>query len=231
MKSVFLFVIGLVLMAWLSGCGEQEVVQDIVTAYPDQTTLVLENDYVRAVEFSLQPGEKLPLHAGGPRVVYALSDYTIRWTEGGEVSEKSWKEGNVHWHSAIDHAVKNTGDTEAVYLVVTRKETPLPEVEGYDLAQDASQMDAEHASVLLDNEHVRVIRIDLPAGEKQQEHHGVYRLVYALNDYNTTYTSDKMGTKEFAGRKGTAHWHEPDAHAVENTGETTAMYVLFEFKK
>jgi hypothetical protein len=30
---------------------------------------------------------------------------------------------------------------------------------------------------------------------------------------------------------GDAHWHLPEAHAVENVGETPARYLIFTFKR
>jgi hypothetical protein len=100
--------------------------------------VIFDNDYVRAVEFILKPGDNLPLHKGHPRIVYVLSDYKIKWTEGDKTSEKEWKKVNVHWHDAIEHAIENTGDKDAHFIVVARKKTALPETGEYDLSRDAS---------------------------------------------------------------------------------------------
>jgi quercetin dioxygenase-like cupin family protein len=232
MKSVHALLITLAALILIWGCTQQqEVVEDIVAAYPDHTDVVLDNDYVKAVEFTLQPGDKLPMHEGRPRAVFALSDYAIRWTEGGEISEKTWQQGDVHWHEDTNHAIENIGDTEARYLVVARKDSVLPSDEGYELASDASQVDTLHSSLLLDNEFVRVIEVSLPAGASQPMHDGINRLVYSLSDYTITYTSGNMRSNEVQTAAGTAHWHNADEHAVENTGETDAHWVIFEFKK
>jgi quercetin dioxygenase-like cupin family protein len=82
--------------------------------------VVLDTDAVRAVEVTLEPGTSTERHSGGHRVVYALSDYTVQWTEGdAEPVEASWSEGQAHWHGAVDHEVENVGDSPARYLVVT----------------------------------------------------------------------------------------------------------------
>ncbi len=214
------------------GCAQQgQAIEDIVAAYPDHAKVVFENDYVKAVEFTLQPGDKLPLHKSGPRAIYSLSDYKIKWTEGGLVSEKEWQKGNTHWHNVIAHAVENIGDTDANYLVVARKKMALPETGIYEISQDASQLDSEHANIILNNKHVRIIEVKLAAGESQPIHPGINRLIYPLTSYHIQYSSDKMGTKDVKIEAGDAHWHEADEHVVDNMGETEAHYLILAFKK
>jgi quercetin dioxygenase-like cupin family protein len=210
---------------------KEEPIADIVAAAPETAQLIFENDYVRAVEFKLQPGESLPLHKGGPRVVYALSDYRIMWTEGAQSLEKEWLRGQAHWHDAIDHAVENIGASEARYLVLTRHGAELPATGEYDLDKDAASAAEAHAQMVFDNEHVRVIEVKIPAGEAQPLHHGLNRLIYSLSDYAIKYTSDRMAEKEAAFAAGDAHWHGADEHAVANTGDTEAHFLIFEFKK
>jgi quercetin dioxygenase-like cupin family protein len=233
MKQINTFIIGLATILLIGGCGqrEEEPLEDIVAAYPDNAKIVFDNAYVQAVEFMLKPGEKLPLHKGGARVLYSLSDYTIKWNEGGQVSEKKWQKGDVHWHDAVAHAVENIGETDADYLVVTRKTTALPETGDYDLAQDASQIDTAHAYIVFENEQVRIIEVQLAANESQPEHNGINRMIYALTNYHIQYSSDTLGTKETKMKAGDAHWHPADKHAVTNIGETAAHYLIFEFKK
>ena len=151
--------------------------------------------------------------------------------EGDRQTEKEWTKGQVHWHDAAQHAVENIGKTEAEYLVVSRKDSGLPPIEGDEASPAPSELPAEHASVVFENDQVRVMEVKLPSGKEQPMHSGGYRLIYALTAYDTKDSSDKTGTKESAAKVGTAHWHGPDKHAVENTGKTSANYLIFEFKK
>ena len=231
MKLALSLVLAALLMFACTPKKEEEVVADIVAAAPDMARLIFENDFVRAVEFSLQPGQALPMHQGGPRVVYSLSDYRIMWTEGPQSVEKEWLRGEAHWHEAIDHAVENIGDTEARYLVVTRHDAELPEAGEYDLDKDAAAADEAHSRMVFDNDHVRIIEVMIPAGEAQPLHHGLNRLIYSLSDYTIRYTSDRMAEKETAFAAGDAHWHGADEHAVANIGETDAHFLIFAFKK
>lgn len=209
----------------------EEVTEDAVVATLQHAEPIFENDYVKAIRFTLKPGGKLPTHEGAGRAIYSLSDYRIKWMEGDRQTEKKWKKGQVHWHDAAQHAVENIGNTRAEYLVVTRKEAVLPPLEGHEASPAPSELPAEHASVVFENDQVRVMEVKLPSGEKQPAHLGGHRLIYALTTYDTQYSSGETGTKESAVKAGTAHWHGPDKHAVENTGKTSANYLIFEFKK
>ena len=233
MKLTILITICLGIILFVGGCGQQQekITEDTVTSQTTTETVQFENDYVKMVEFILKPGAIIPLHKGQPRAIYALSDYKIKWTEGDQVSEKEWKKGDVHWHDAIEHAVENIGDTDASYIVVTRKEMALPEAGNYAIAEDASQLDSEHANSIFENEHICMIEVKLAAGESQPMHHGVNRLIYSLTSYQIEYTSDQMDTKSMKIEAGDIHWHTADKHAVENNGETLAHYLIFEFKQ
>ena len=227
----------LLIPALFLGCGadepreaEVEVVRDIVAAAPEMASVVFENEYVRAILFRLQPGDELPEHAGHGRAVYSLSDYRIHWTEAGESSEKEWRAGQAHWHDALDHAVSNIGESEAVFLVVARKDASLPATADYHVDHDAASTEAGHAHLVVENEHVRITDVTLPPGAAQTPHHGLNRLVYSLSDYSIRYTSDRLDDVEGSFASGEAHWHEADEHAVENIGTTEARFVIFQFK-
>ncbi|MEZ5985429.1 MAG: hypothetical protein R3B94_05725 [Hyphomonas sp.] len=85
--------------------------------------LVFEDENYRVVHVHLAPGESQPVHDGGWRAIYSLTDYEIGWQEGDkpEVS-KQWSDGQVHWHGLGSHRAVNTGNTPAEWLVVTLKQ-------------------------------------------------------------------------------------------------------------
>lgn len=93
---------------------------------PDGATheVPLENDRVTVHRIALEPGASLPPHYGYPRIVYALSDYTLTFVDpdSDTRTEQSFSEGDLHDHEAGRHAVENTGDRRAEYLVVAFKQ-------------------------------------------------------------------------------------------------------------
>jgi quercetin dioxygenase-like cupin family protein len=233
MRLISFIIISFAVMLLILSCGEQQqkAIEDITTKYPENAKVIFENDYVRIVEFMLKPGDKLPQHKGNPRAVYALSDFKISWTEGDETSEKEWQKGDAHWHNSIEHSIENIGDKDANFIVISRKEMSLPEMSKDDLSQDASAIDPQHSNIIFENEHVRIIKMNIPPQESQSMHHGINRLIYALTDYRIKYISDKTETQDTQITAGSAHWHSADKHAVENAGTTPAQYLIFAFKK
>jgi len=233
MRQLSFVAISLAVIFLILSCTKQkqEVIEDITVIYPDNAKVIFDNDYVKAIEFMLKPGDSLPLHKGDPRAIFALSDYKIKWTEDNETSEKEWTKGDVHWHNALEHAIENTGDTEANFLVVARKQASLPETGEYEISHDASEIDTDFSKIAFENEYVRIIETNIPPQAAQSKHHGINRLIYALTDYHIQYTSDKSETKNTQFVAGNAHWHGADEHTVENIGTSPAQYIIFAFKK
>lgn len=195
-------------------------------------TTVLENPYVRVKKMTLTPGADQPLHEGGPRVVYSLTDYKMRWREGeDEPMEKSWSAGDVHWHDAGTHAVTNIGESQAVFLVAMRTDQELPACdEEKALNNDVNKVSPDKAEVLFENEHAKVTKVTLEAGAEIPQHTGANRVIYALSDYSINFASDKEGTGEHSFEAGEAHWHEACTHSLSNTGKTTAEFLVIAFK-
>ena len=91
---------------------------------PDGATheVPLANDDFTVHHIALEPGASLPSHYGYPRIVYALSEYTRFVDPDTDArTERSFAEGDLHDHGAGMHAVENTGDQRAEYLVVAFK--------------------------------------------------------------------------------------------------------------
>ena len=185
------------------------------------------NDYVSVSRVTLAPGEELPMHSGKARVVYSLSDYTIRWTEDGETEEKVWREGDVHAHEGLEHAMKNTGNTIADLLIVARSDAALPASEN---AADAATVPGGYAAVIAELEDARVLRVALPSGAEQPLHAGAPRIVYSLNDYSVVFKTPDDDGRDVDLSTGSVHWHEAGPHAVLNSGDDTARFVIFAFQ-
>jgi len=202
-------------------------VADIVAANPEAVRIALENDYVRVLRFDLEPEASLPPHEGGRRVIYAVTDYEIEWTEAGmEATQRSWKRGDVHPHEAGIHSVRNGGTTTASFVVFERLEAPLPAAE--DQAETASLPTGTRS--LLEEPGIEVLEVELQPGDAQEMHPGGWRSIYALTDYTIEWREgDEVSERMWSA--GDAHWHEPGPHAASNVGDTAARWIVVTFER
>jgi quercetin dioxygenase-like cupin family protein len=205
-------------------------VADIASAAPEHVSVALDNEWVRALRFSLEPGAQLPLHGGGDRVVYSLSDYTIEWAEGDEApTEMTWTAGKAHWHAGRAHAVRNIGSSVAEFLVVERRgaELPAEALTASDTA--AAPPSPEHGRIVLENDALRVIELTLPPGESTGRHWGGHRVIFALSDYTVRWMEGDADPVEMSWSEGEAHWHQSGDHEVENIGDSPARFLVVTF--
>jgi quercetin dioxygenase-like cupin family protein len=186
------------------------------------------NDYAQVARVTLPPGAAMPRHDGPARTIYSLSDYTLRWTEGETTTRVDWREGQVHSHEAIEHALENIGNTIADFLVVSRTSTPLSG--GFE-RDDAAAVAGGYAALVAELDGVRVLRVALPPGARQPMHGGAPRLVYALNDLDLKFVGADGTVETKAHASGSVHWHEAGEHAAENVGRETARFVIFAFRE
>lgn len=218
---------------FLTACGTGDKNQSTAEpAVKEVEPLVLyENAYAEVVKVTLAPNEALAAHEGGDRLIYSLSDYSISWTEQGQdEGVKSWKKGDVHVHAAGQHAAVNTGNSTAEWLAFVRKSTDLPDCGDNILENDVNSVAEEVATILFENDDFRVTEVRLQPSEKVPMHSGVNRVIYALSDYQVSYESDTEGIMEKAFQAGDVHWHEACMHAVENIGQSEAVYLVVAYK-
>lgn len=102
--------------------GDQSLAKDVNSVAGDFAKQLFDNDQFRVTEVKLPVKEAIPSHDGINRIIYSLSDYTLRYqSDKTEPYEKSFKNGEAHWHISGEHAFQNTGSTEAHFLVVAFK--------------------------------------------------------------------------------------------------------------
>ena len=224
-KAVLIAVVALAI-----SCGPADqpaavtVQDDIVKAAQDRARLLLENDHLSAVMFTLPPQSELPMHRGGDRVVYSLSDYKLQFRpEAGEPVVRDFRQGEAHWHTAGAHAIRNVGATNAEYLVVTRKgANPTAGV-----TSNLAELKPEQARVILENQDAKVIDVSLKPGEAQPMHKGAARLIYSMTPLNLKFAS-AAGKSESAYSAGEVHYHPGGDHQVANVSKEPARYIIFE---
>jgi quinol monooxygenase YgiN/quercetin dioxygenase-like cupin family protein len=96
--------------------------QDPVPIYPNNYKVLLDNDHVRVLEFSLKKGAKENFHAHPAAVTYVLNPFKIRFTfPDGSMRIREAKAGEVFFGETLIHASENIGETDARGVLVEMK--------------------------------------------------------------------------------------------------------------
>ena len=199
------------------------------TSTPKQERLVFQNDFVKVYEVSIAPGEKLPPHESGNRMIYSLTSYTLRYVWGDRSTLERRSTGDIHFHPAGVHAEENAGPTKVSFLIIERSATPLPatEVTGNDMAR----VSPFNTSVVFDREMAKVFEVKLGPRDAVGMHLGLHRLVYGLTDYDLKITTPDGKEARERGKKGSCRWHSAGLHQVENNTANPARILVFAFKR
>jgi quinol monooxygenase YgiN/quercetin dioxygenase-like cupin family protein len=99
--------------------------QDPVPVYPENYTVLQENERVRVLDFKLRKGAKENFHSHPAAVTYVLSPFKIRFTfPDGTTRIREATAGDVFFGEALTHASENIGDTDAHGILVELKGPP-----------------------------------------------------------------------------------------------------------
>lgn len=93
---------------------------DIVKSSPGQARVLMENEHVRVVEYSVKPGEKDVWHTHPPRSSYVVSGGKVKvYSENGEPKISEVKAGATSWAGqGAKHYVENIGNTD-IKIILT----------------------------------------------------------------------------------------------------------------
>ncbi len=96
---------------------------DVVKVSPDKYRILLENEYVRVVEYSIKPGEKDNPHTHPRKTSYILSGGTLRvYPENEKAFDYEEVEGVTEWaDKTAKHYVENIGKTTITILLTEIK--------------------------------------------------------------------------------------------------------------
>ena len=96
---------------------------DALTASPDNFKLLLENEHVRVLEYTLQPGKRDLWHTHPPKVSYVVTGGSLRiTTEDGKSFLFEDVAGTATWTGTVGrHFVENVGKTPVRVVLVEVK--------------------------------------------------------------------------------------------------------------
>ena len=98
------------------------MVNDAVVVAPDAYKVLLENDKGRVLEDRLAPGANTEMHSHPAVVGVDLSNAKFKFTfPDGQNMKIDMEAGQAVYLYAVDHAIENTGTTEANAILVELK--------------------------------------------------------------------------------------------------------------
>jgi hypothetical protein len=122
MKTLWAFLLGVLLTALFLFGIETGVAQDPVKAHPEMFKVLLENERVRVIDDLVPAGAKVSMHSHPEYVVYPLSSYRMKFIfPDGSSRIVDIQEGTARYVPGMIHAEENVGTTDAHALLVEIK--------------------------------------------------------------------------------------------------------------
>ena len=205
--------------------------QDVVKIAPAGIVKVeYDNAQVRVLRFTEPPGSKLAMHSHPAYVTVALTSDVSRYTfPGGKSSEEKTTAGQAGFSEPVTHASVNIGDTPSDAFMVELKTKPAGTV--LTGAGDMVKLNPDACKVEVDNEYVRVTRVNLPPHGKLAMHSHVSPnvVIYLTGGPGRTTTADGK-SEEATIPPGTVRFNQPAEHSNENLGDKPIEAVVIELK-
>jgi quercetin dioxygenase-like cupin family protein len=231
-----LTVVALAVLA-LTAMAQQAQAPVAITAEPHHH-LVVENQYVRAFAFSVNPGDTTLMHKHERDYLgIFIGDSTGTNTkEGAQPTPATFKDGDVKFAAAgVVHAVAGTGNNpvrNATIELLQPTTNPKACTESCTVSIPCDSADKSKCvtgSKAYSADQWTVTIFTLPAGARYAEHtHAGPYLTIALADADVTMNVKGKSSKAHE-KTGDIQWHEPETHAVTNTGKTPAKVAVLEF--
>lgn len=186
---------------------------------PAQITERLNNEQVRVIVATLQPHTPSIARTGHAtnRVLIYLDDGAMTREESGKTARIEFRRGDVRWRPASGaYTSENVSDHPIRILEVDLKGPPKGQAPATKL--DPVAVDPTHFKVLLDNDHVRVLRVHYGPRETSKNHEHVFnRVILYLND-------------QANGKADEVRLGPPRIHVEENASDQPADAIAVELK-
>jgi hypothetical protein len=95
---------------------------DPTVTNPQHYKVIFENEKVRVLEYTDQPGDRTTPHAHPDSVMYTLSSFRRRLVSGEVQREVELESGTVGWLPAQQHHGENIGETPTHVVFVELKD-------------------------------------------------------------------------------------------------------------
>jgi Cupin domain. len=202
---------------------------DPVAVSPDMYNVLLENDYVRVVEYTIKPGERDRPHTHPPKVSYVLNGGSLRIApDGAEAFVSDDADGEVTFRGAVGrHTAENVGKTPVRIILFEVKRVDRPAAPH---AEDPPVVNPMSVKVKLENDSVRVLEAVLPPGFKEKQHTHPPYATYVIDGGSVRMHLADGTTHDAELTPGQAIFSNPVTHWAENTGSSTLRLILVEVR-
>jgi quercetin dioxygenase-like cupin family protein len=178
----------------------------------------LDNHYVRVLDVTVPPYDSTLFHIHeNPYVYVSIGPATLKAQVAGsnDFTDLILKDGEVRYSAAVTHRVGNIAATPFRNITI--------QIQGRDdTAAKQPESPARGASVVLDNDLVRVQRVVLDPGQSTGAHtHARSHLLVAVHDGSLQIEADAHPTTRVTLASGDFDWHAgPWSHTLTNVGTT-----------
>lgn len=209
----------------------RSLAQDPVKVSANQCKVVVENEYVRVLHWTVGAHEKSPLHEHPAVVSVSLSGGKTRFTSpDGKTRDVESKAGQTVWSDPEKHSSEELGGKPAELIQVELKQKPAAAMTTVPASEDSVKVDPNHYKVEFQNDRVRVLRIKYGPKEKSRMHSHPANVAIFLTDGKTKFTSADGQATEATFKAGDAQWGEKDKHLPENLSDKAMEVILVELK-
>ena len=226
-------IISILLLLIISCSGSKEKLLLPEEVSPDVYKVLLDNEDVKVLEVTFEPGQSDNMHDHYPVTFYLLQGGKAQVTlPDGTVNEGEFPTGFTgHNTEKVRHQVKNIGENTIKILLVERKKSHptsgtkekliLPEEVSPDVYQ-----------VVLENDDVKVLNVTFAPGQGDNVHeHGVITY-YGIKGGKLQNTLPDGTVKEMEVPDGfVGHGNNIVKHQMENVGDDTVKVIIVEHKK
>ena len=215
----------------ITACSQSQSlkVEDSTVAAPDHYKVEFENEYVRVVRVTYNPGEQSAMHSHIPLVGVTLTGGQGVFTDiqGNKETRPENFAGDVLADSGETHSVLSIskGPEELVFVEVKKSYPALTDQLAFANAVNVSSI---NATVELEEHGVRVIRIKGEPGLESPMHSHGAGITLPLTDVNISHTNMEGEISTINSKAGTVSWAETRIHKGKNLSDKPYEVILFE---
>ena len=98
------------------------VIEDALQAAPNNYKLLFENDRVRMLDLSIDPGDRVAMHHLKDHLMYVVTDCSAEFTSSeGESQQCGLSRGQAQWYSSKSQEIANKGNLPMQVIIVEFK--------------------------------------------------------------------------------------------------------------